>query len=236
MRALAIVHQRDAGAGVFADATRAREVELDVWMPPESRAPARPPAEYDAVMIFGGAMHADQVDLHPWLRGEKQELAVLLEQGVPVLGVCLGAQLLAEAAGAAARRASRPEIGWYEVQVTGEGRGDPLLGPLAPRFEAFQWHSYEFPLPEGATPLARSAVCLQAYRIGEHAWGIQFHAEVTRADAEAWIDDYENDADAVRMGLDPEALRRRTMHAIDAWNELGRALCGRFVDLVPTQA
>jgi GMP synthase (glutamine-hydrolysing) len=236
MRALAIVHQRDAGPGVFADATSARGVALDVWMPPESQAPARPPAEYDAVLIFGGAMHADQVDHHPWLRGEKEQLAVLLERGVPALGVCLGAQLLAEAAGATARRASRPEIGWHEVQVTGEGRSDPLLGPLAPRFEAFQWHSYEFPRPEGATPLARSAVCLQAYRLGEHVWGIQFHAEVTRTDAEAWIDDYESDADAVDTGLDPEALQRRTTHAIDAWNELGRALCGRFLDVVATQA
>ena len=135
-------------------------------------------------------MHADQEDLHPWLRGEKQQLAALLERRVPLLAVCLGAQLLADAAGAMPRRASRPEIGWHDVAVTTEGADDPLLGPLAPRFEAFQWHSYEFPLPEGATPLARSSVCLQGYRIADHAWGIQFHAEVSRADARAWIDDY----------------------------------------------
>ena len=141
--------------------------------------------------------------------------AALLDRGVPLLGVCLGSQLLAEAAGAPARRASEPEIGWHEVEVTGGGSRDPLLGPLAPRFEAFQWHSYECPLPPGATALARSDMCLQAYRIGDSAWGIQFHAEVTRADAEAWIDDYRSDEDAVRIGLDPDALRRRTRASID---------------------
>ena len=134
------------------------------------------------------------------------------------------------------RRASRPEIGWHDVAVTTEGADDPLLGPLAPRFEAFQWHSYEFPLPEGATPLARSGVCLQGYRIADHAWGIQFHAEVSRADAQAWIDDYDSDEDAVRIGLDPDLLQRRTDGAIDAWNGLGRALCERFLDVVATRA
>ncbi len=119
--------------------------------------------------------------------------------------------------------------------MTPAGRRDPLIGPLAPRFEAFQWHSYEFLLPPGATPLARSGACLQAYRIGD-AWGIQFHAEVTRDDAEAWIADYRSDEDAVRIGVDPEALRQRTGRAIDGWNEVGRGLCERFVDAVATRA
>lgn len=181
-------------------------------------------------------MHADQDRQHSWLRAEKQLLARLLETGVPMLGVCLGAQLLATAAGAPAHRAPQPEIGWHEVTVTGEGSDDPLLGPLAPRFEAFQWHSYEFPLPAGATSLARSDVCLQGYRVGDRAWGIQFHAEVTRADAKTWIDDYESDEDAVRIGVDPAALHERTDSRIDAWNALGRALCARFLDVAVTRA
>ncbi len=242
MRVLAMVHQRDAGPGVFADAVRSRGADLDTWMVPDtwtnpgSDVLPRHPVDYDAVLVFGGAMHADQEDRHPWLRGEKQQLAALLERRVPLLGVCLGAQLLADAAGAMPRRASRPEIGWHDVAVTTEGADDPLLGPLAPGFEAFQWHSYEFPLPEGATPLARSSTCLQGYRIADHAWGIQFHAEVNRTDARAWIDDYESDEDAVRIGLDPDLLHRRTDGAIDAWNRLGRALCERFLAVVATRA
>jgi len=147
MRALAIVHQRDAGPGIFADAMRSRGVELGSWLWAEAKSPPRDLGDYDAVLTFGGAMHVDHEDRHPWLREEKALLAELLERNVPLLGVCLGAQLLAEAAGAAARRASDPEIGWYEVELTAEGAEDPLLGPLAPSFEAFEGGSYEFPLP-----------------------------------------------------------------------------------------
>jgi GMP synthase (glutamine-hydrolysing) len=236
MRALAIVHQRDAGPGVFAESIWAGKADLDWWMPPESRAPPLPPDAYDAVLVFGGAMHADQDDRHPWLRAEKATIREFLAQDVPLLGVCLGAQLLAEAAGAPVRRARRPEIGWHGVDVTEEGAADPLLGPLAPQFEAFQWHSYEFVLPPGGTALARSAVCLQAFRLGDRAWGIQFHAEVSRTDAESWIDDYRSDEDAVRIGLVPEALRHETELRIGAWNELGRSLSERFLAAAATRA
>jgi GMP synthase (glutamine-hydrolysing) len=231
MRALAIVHQPDAGPGVFADAMRTRGVELDQWLIAEGSPPAEP-AGYDAVLTFGGAMHTDHEADHPWLSEEKTMLAGLIERRVPLLGMCLGSQLVAEAAGALPRRASVPEIGWHEVELTPEATDDPLLGGLPPRFEAFQWHSYEAPLPPGATPLARSPVCLQAFRLDGPAWGIQFHAEVSRDDVEHWIDDYRSDPDAVRIGLDPERLRQRTRASIDAWNELGGALCERFVDAI----
>jgi len=230
MRALAIVHQRDAGPGVFADAIRARGVELDRWLVSEADSPPADPAGYDAVLTFGGAMHVDQDGRHPWLRPEKSVLAGLLDCRVPLLGVCLGAQLVAAAAGAQPRRMSEPEIGWHGVTLTEEGKRDPLLAPLAPEFEAFQWHSYEIPLPPNGVALARSGACLQAYRVGETAWGIQFHAEVSAGDADAWTDDYRSDEDAVRIGLDPDALRARTRDSIDGWNELGRELCERFID------
>jgi GMP synthase (glutamine-hydrolysing) len=231
MRALAIVHQRDAGPGVFADALAAKGVELDCWFPAEERSPPGELGGYGALLTFGGAMHADQEAKHPWLRAEKSLLRDALARGIPILAVCLGSQLLAEAAGAPPRRASRPEIGWFDVAVDADGARDPVVGPLAPSFRAFQWHSYEFPLPAGAVALARSAVCLQACRVGERAWGIQFHAEVTRMDAEAWIDDYRGDEDAVRTGVDPEALRGETHREMGRWNALGRGLCERFAEV-----
>jgi GMP synthase (glutamine-hydrolysing) len=231
MRALSIAHQADAGPGIFADVLAARRDEHDLWLRSETAEPPGNPRGYDAVMVFGGAMHADQEARHPWLREEKALLRDLLDRHVPVLGVCLGSQLLAEAAGGSARRAIRPEIGWHDVELTAEGATDPVLGALAPGFTAFQWHSYEFTLPPGATPLARSDVCLQAFRLG-NAMGIQFHAEVSPTDAEAWIDDYRSDEDAVQIGLDPDALRQRTHSSIEQWNELGRGLCARFLDAI----
>lgn len=233
MRALAIVHQPDAGPGVFAEEIRDRGVELHEWMLAErGTAPPLEIAEYDAILTFGGAMHADQEDRHPWLRFEKDFLAAILDDEMPILAVCLGSQLLAEAAGGSARRAAEPEIGWHPVELTAEGVRDPVLGPVAPGFTAFQWHSYEAVPPDGVVVLARSAVCPQAYRIGERAWGVQFHAEVTAADAIKWIDEYRQDEDAVRVGFDPEALRVETEEKIAEWNRFGRELCGRFLDAV----
>jgi GMP synthase (glutamine-hydrolysing) len=229
MRILAIVHQLDAGPGVFSEAIAASGAQLDPWLLPEGGPPPHDPRDYAAVLSFGGAMHVDQEREHPWLGEEKALLADLLERGVPLLGVCLGAQLLAEAAGAPVRRARVPEIGWHEVKTTQEAAGDPLLAALAPRFDALHWHSYEFQLPGEAVALARTESCLQAFRLGAAAWAIQFHAEVTLSDFESWIDDYRNDPDAVALALDPEALRARTRAAIADWNAIGRSLCERFL-------
>ncbi len=231
MQVLAIVHQRDAGPGVFATAIAERGDELGVWLPPEGAAPPADPLGYDAVLVLGGAVHPDQGDDHGWLGEERELLKRLLENGTPLLGLCLGGQLVAAAAGATPRRAARPEIGWHRVELSAEGAEDPLLAPLAPGFEAFQWHSYEFPLPPGGVPLAAGEVCLQACRIGAAAWALQFHPEVSAADALTWIDDYRSDEDAVRIDLDPHALRAETEAKIEAFNQLGRDLCHRWLDV-----
>ena len=229
MRVLTVVHQRDAGPGVFAEAADALGHELVEWLPSESPPPG--PDAFGAAMVFGGAMDVDEEDEHPWLSGEKHFLRGLLDRRMPVLGVCLGAELLAEAAGAEPGRASQPEIGWHEIELTPEASEDRLLGWLPERLEGFQWHSYEAPLPPGAVPLAESRVCLQAFRLPDGGgWGLQFHAEVTRQSLERWLADYRRDLDAVRIGLDPDSLRAETARKIDAWNELGRGLCARFLE------
>jgi len=229
MRILAIVHQNDAGPGVFAEAISAAGGEVEIWMPPEQAEPPADPLGYDGVLVLGGAMNVDQDGAHPWLRAELTMLGELIEAGRPLLGLCLGGQLLAIAAGAPARRAARPEIGWHRVELTAEAAADPLLAPLGPGFEAFQWHSYEFPLPAGAMPLARSEVGLQACRIGDAAWALQFHPEVSAADAAHWIADYRSDPDAVAIGLDPAALASETAAKIGPFNDLGRAICRRWL-------
>jgi GMP synthase (glutamine-hydrolysing) len=232
MKVLAIVHQRDSGTGVFAEAIRAAGARLEEWPIAEGADPPADPLGYDAALSLGGAMHVDQEDRHPWIAAEKALLRELLEAERPLLGLCLGAQMMAAAAGTEPHRARRPEIGWFGVELTPEGDGDPLLGPLAPGFEAFEWHSYEVPLPPKATPLARNDACLQAFRLGETAWGLQFHPEVSAADARSWIDGYRTDEGAVQIGLDPVALQAETDAKIGAFNQLGRDLCTRWLDVV----
>ena len=227
MRVLAIVHQRDAGPGVFARVVAAQGHELVQWRPSEDPQPPR--SDHHAVMVFGGAMNADEEERHPWLKREKALLGELAAAAVPLLGVCLGAQLLAEATGGQVRRAAEPEIGWREVTLEPAASSDPLLGALPDRLETFQWHSYQAVPPPGATILARSAVCPQAFRVKDRpAWGIQFHAEVTLETAEAWIEGYRSDPDAA--GIDPAAFADETREAIATWNEVGQALCVRFLD------
>jgi GMP synthase (glutamine-hydrolysing) len=229
VRVLTIVHQQDAGAGVFGRAAEAGGHELVEWVPSNGGPPDLD--SVDAAMAFGGAMHPDQVDAHPWLERDKRLLGELLERRVPVLAVCLGSELLAEVAGGPPRRSSRPEIGWYRIELSDDGAADPLLSELPREFEGFGWHSYEWALPPDALPLAHSEVCLQAFRLADApAWGIQFHAEVTRENILKWLEGYASDADAVRIGLDPEALRLESERRISDWNELGSRIATRFLE------
>jgi GMP synthase-like glutamine amidotransferase len=229
MRVLAIVQQDDAGPGVFADAIRARGMALEVWRPAVE---AQPAVDHDAVLVLGGAMDVHETTAIGWLAAEQELLKTLLARGVPTLGVCLGAQLVAAAGGGTVRRASEPEIGWREVRLEPVAGEDPVIGRLPRSFESFQWHSYEAVPPPDATALARSNGSLQAYKLaGVPAWGIQFHAEVDAPTAEAWIAGYRSDPDAVRIGVDPDALRAETAPRLAAWNELGRGLCDRFLDV-----
>jgi GMP synthase (glutamine-hydrolysing) len=229
VRVLTIVHQPDAGAGVFGREAEAAGHELVPWVPSNGEPPELD--SIDAAMAFGGAMHPDQEQEHPWLKRDKELLAELLERRIPTLGVCLGSELLAEVAGAPPLRASRPEIGWYRIELSEEGAEDPLFSGLPREFEGFGWHSYEWPLPLNGVALASSDVCLQAFRLADvPAWGVQFHAEVSREDLNAWLASYDKDADAVRLGLDPEALRQESAQRIGDWNALGSGLAARFLE------
>jgi GMP synthase (glutamine-hydrolysing) len=236
MRVLAIVHQADAGPGVFAEAVAAAGHRLELWHPADGEPLPAEPSRYGAVLTFGGGMHPDQDDSHAWLADERTFLAETVEQTVPVLAVCLGSELLAQATGHSARRAVQPEIGWYPIRVVDEARSDPLIGTLPTHFMALEWHSYAPLLLDSAVALAESEACVQAYRVGACAWGIQFHAEVTLPTLEAWLDEYREDADAVAMGIDPDLIRSQTRQLIDEWNRLGHELCTRFLEIAVARA
>ena len=163
MRILSITHGPTVPGGVFDDVVEAAGHELERWVVPFGGLP-QPVSSYDALMVFGGSMHPDQNEQFGWLEREAEVLARALVEGVPVLGVCLGAQMLARAAGAWVGPAPEPEVGWFDIELTAAGLSDPVLGVLAPRTEAFQWHLYTFGIPDGGTELARSKVCTQAFR------------------------------------------------------------------------
>ena len=186
----------------------------------------QPLDSYGAVLVFGGAMHADHEEHHPWLRDENFLLQRLLGLQVPMLGVCLGAQLIAKAAHADVGPSSEPEVGWYPVELTEEARDDELFGGLPERFDAFQWHYYTHGIPAGAVELARSPVCTQAFRLGDRAWGIQFHAEVTGEQIESWADEDESE-----LPMSRDELVEQTRERIADWNELGRTLCASFLEV-----
>ena len=231
VRLLVIEHEDEAGLGVFAEPITDRGWELRKWRPTDGE-PAPSRSGFDAVIALGGAMNADENDRHPWIDDEIALLRDGLRHDLPILGVCLGSQLLAAAAGAKPTRANRAEIGWFEVELGSDGAADPLLSALPSRFEAFQWHSYAAPSPPGAVALARSPVCLQAFRAGDHAWGIQFHAEVTEADALTWTAHHADDPAFAANGLDPQRFAADIRERMPAWNEKGRRLCDRFCALV----
>jgi len=216
-----MTHGPSVPGGVFEEVVETARHELERWSLPQGGAP-KPAAAYDAVMVFGGSMHPDQDDHFDWLAHEEAFLRSVLAEGVPAIGVCLGAQMLARAAGAGVFPVSEPEIGWLEVELTPEGRADPVLGALPERTTAFQWHSYTFGIPESGIELARSPVCTQAFRRGS-AWGIQFHAEVTLDMVRAWI------AEEPHELRDPEAFLAETEERIAGWNEQGKALASAFL-------
>jgi GMP synthase (glutamine-hydrolysing) len=221
---LAIIHGESVRSGVFGDVVRERGHTLEEWSLAWGTPLPRPLDAYGAVFVFGGAMHADQNDHHPWLREEDFFLQRLLDLHMPVLGICLGAQLLAKAAHAPVYPVEEAEVGWSAVELTEAGADDPVLGRLPRTFDAFQWHYYAHDLPAGAVELARNHVCTQAFRLGDSAWGVQFHPEVTLHQVQSWIHEEK------RLPVDPGLLLAETTERIDGWNAVGRELCAGFVD------
>ena len=199
------------------------------------RAPkSRPSLDgYEALIILGGPMNSDQIDTYPNLITEIEIIREAIERDVSVLGICLGAQLLAKALGGSVTRNETREIGWYDVKLTGEGESDPVLSTFSPVQQVFQWHEDGIGLPETAVCLASSdASQVQAFRHGEHIYGFQFHLEVDRSLIERWLTVPANQAtledEAGR--IDPDAIRDQTSDSISALEALSRETFSRWID------
>jgi GMP synthase (glutamine-hydrolysing) len=167
-------------------------------------APLPDPAHYDAIFAMGGPQNVNAEEKYPYLAREKELLRTIVEQDIPYLGMCLGGQLLASALGAPVTRHHITEIGFYEVQLTDEGKIDPLFQGLPGYQQIIHWHEDSFELPKNAIRLATSAnTPNQAFRVGPRAYGLQYHIEVTADMFDIWFryPDYKKEIAQI-IGLD----------------------------------
>ncbi|MDP2181072.1 MAG: type 1 glutamine amidotransferase [Actinomycetota bacterium] len=176
------------GPGTIADWASARGHSFEVARPFDTAAPH--PGEFDLLVIMGGSINIYQEQEHPFLAEEKQLVSSAIEDGKRVLGVCLGAQLVADVLGGPVTRGAQPEIGWYPVKLTEEGEASAVLGRLPKEFAALHWHGDAFAIPPGAIRLASSAACEnQAFEYdGGRVIGLQFHLETTREGLSTLVD------------------------------------------------
>lgn len=145
------------------------------------------PTGYSAVISMGGPMNVYEDDAYPFLGTEARFMRTAIDRGIPVLGICLGAQMIARACGAVVTKSPQKEVGWCTVSLTKAGVGDPFFRGLPSELEVLQWHEDMFHIPDGGALLASSAACPhQAFRYGS-AYGLQFHVEVTRGMLAAWF-------------------------------------------------
>ncbi len=196
-------------------------------------AQAQPSLEgYHGLVVLGGPMNLDQTSAYPHLLTESRLIAEAVENDLPVLGVCLGAQLIAHTLGARVVPNRCKEIGWYDVGLTPAGAADPLFQHCAESEKMFQWHGQTFEIPEGAIRLAGSERCRnQAFRYGDNVYGFQFHLEVDEAMILHWLRVVDNAAEleALAGEIDPEDIRKQTRLHVGRLNELSDRVFGEFV-------
>lgn len=166
--------------------------------------------ECEAIISLGGPMNVYEEAKYPFLKEEDKLLKRALGKGIPVLGICLGAQLLAKACNAKVKKAPQKEIGWFKVNLTDAGKREPLFENMPASLSVFQWHEDTFAIPKGALHLAESQTCLnQAFRFGRNAYGLQFHVEVTPEMIDSWISAYTKTETAQTNDMLIEAYKRK---------------------------
>ena len=191
---------------------------------------------YDALIILGGPMNIGQESEYPHLKTEKRVIREAIKHNIPILGICLGAQLIASALGAKVYPAEQKEIGWYPLNPTEFGRTDPLISALKSDEKIFQWHGYTFDLPEGAELLASgNGIKNQAFRIKPNVYGFQFHLEANLPLIQRWLKLPQH---LEELGLDQahqsvDRIWQETLSQIKRSLSLSQMVFQEFMELVP---
>jgi GMP synthase (glutamine-hydrolysing) len=230
---LILQHHPIETSGVFAEMLGERglatqTVRLDLAQP----VPADPSA-FAGVIAMGGPMGVYEEERYPWLREEDRLLKEALARDQPTLGICLGSQLIAKAAGARVTPGPEKEIGWYPLTLTADAKADPLFAGFPPTFEAFEWHGDVFDLPEKAVPLAASArYPHQAFRVGRRVYGLLFHLEVTAPMVRVMTDTFKDEVVALGDPSRENAILSNLDYRTPALNALARRLFSAFLSLL----
>ncbi len=186
---------------------------------------------YSGLLVMGGPMSVNDEAAYPWLRTEDRLLKEALALDFPTLGICLGSQLIAKAAGGMVRQGSRKEIGWYPVHLTMAARHDRLFSVFPEAIEVFEWHGEYFDTPPGAVNLARSTPYgCQAFSIGKNVYGLLFHLEVTSSMVSDWIRMFAQELDGVKDYIQPDVILEQIPARIDTLNRRARILFSRFCE------
>lgn len=229
-RALVLQHVALEGPGAIAGALAAEGVALDVVRADRADPVPREPGGHVALVVMGGPMGVYEADRHPFLREELGLVERFLAAGRPVLGVCLGSQLLAAALGARVFPSGGQEIGWAPVELLPGAAGDPLLGAAPRTFTPLHWHGDVFDLPAGAVALARSArTGVQAFRHGARAFGLLFHLEADAAQVAALVEAFPDDLH--RAGVDGRTVVAEAADRLGALAAVRAEVLGAFARL-----
>ncbi|MSX02062.1 MAG: hypothetical protein F2813_02765 [Actinobacteria bacterium] len=226
---LAIAHPDGGNAGVFAEAAAQIGVQIEEWIPATGAGPRRPVADYRGLVVLGGDENIHEVDRYPYLEGEYALLSDWLDSGRPVLGVCLGAQMIAHVAGGSVFKVPEREFGWVEVDVLPASGDDPIAGFGGSTVTGLLWHDYACEPPAGSTVLANNEVCVQAFRLGD-AWAFQAHPEVSANVLAEWLEPVLANDDEPLLRGQAELISAGNESHLAAWNEYGRELFRRFAD------
>ena len=235
-RVLVVEHEANAGAGLVGERLTAAGIEWTVVGPAAGRDVPTSVEGYDGVVVLGGTPGPTDDDAATWLPQVRALIADCLARSTPYLGICLGAQLLAVVAGGRVTEARRgPEVGVTELSLTEEALGDPLLTGLPRTTRALQWHFLEVSrLPEGSTSMCSSDLCdNQAFRVGPHAWGLQFHLEALASTAAEWAAEGE---ELAALGIDPATLVADVRAAEPELRAWWSAVSDRWIALVVAAA
>lgn len=169
----------------------------------------------EALVVMGGPMNVDETHLHPFLAPEIKLIEAAIRKEIPVLGICLGSQLIAKALGSRVYPNKFREVGWHPIEWTEAAQSDPVLGNSPNPLTVLHWHGDTFDLPQGAVHLARTGKCEnQAFRWGKNVYAFQFHLEVTPEMAREWA--RVDEAYVKGAGEDPAVLLHRTPEAFQA--------------------